>query len=332
MANEKKHVAGPARMTRRKAMMLGSASALMMGISARLSPVCAAPKSYDLKPVQVGDGLWMIEGATEYFSGENGGAIVNCTLIETAAGIVIVDTGSSRRYGEALREAVSNVTGLPVAAVVNTHHHPDHFFGNQVFKDVPIFALGQTAELARTEGDAFSDNMYRLLGDWMRGTEVTPPDKVIETGVLTIGGRKLRAIPLSGHTSSDLVLLDEKTGYAIAGDIAFLDRAPTTPHANLEDWRKSLAEVRALAPSAIIPGHGPVERDGSSLVQTRSYLDWLETTLNAAANEGLDMVEIMETRIPAQFAEMGAMPGEFIRSVSHLYPGIERSVLPLVNR
>ena len=44
------------------------------------------------------------------------------------------------------------------------------------------------------------------------------------------------------------------------------------------------------------------------------------------------MVEIMETRIPAQFAEMGAMPGEFIRSVSHLYPGIERSVLPLVNR
>ena len=95
---------------------------------------------------------------------------------------------------------------------------------------------------------------------------------------------------------------------------------------------QELAEVRALAPSAIIPGHGPVERDGSSLVQTRSYLDWLETTLNAAANEGLDMVEIMETRIPAQFAEMGAMPGEFIRSVSHLYPGIERSVLPLVNR
>jgi quinoprotein relay system zinc metallohydrolase 1 len=332
MSNEKNRIDKPVNITRRMALKLGGRTAIAMGISARFSPAYAAPKSYDLKPIPVGDGISMIEGATEYFTGENGGAIVNCTLVETPAGIVIVDTGSSRRYGEALREAVSNTTGLPVAAVINTHHHPDHFFGNQVFKDVPIFALGQTAELARTEGDAFSDNMYRLLGDWMRGTEVTPPDKVIETGVLNIGGRKLRAIPLSGHTSSDLVLLDEKTGYAIAGDIAFLDRAPTTPHANLEDWRKSLAEIQSLAPAAIIPGHGPVDRDGRSLVQTRSYLDWLETTLNAAASEGLDMVEIMETRIPAQFAGMGAMPGEFIRSVSHLYPGIERSVLPLVNR
>ncbi|MCC0020179.1 MAG: hypothetical protein H6888_03790 [Nitratireductor sp.] len=107
-------------MTRRKAMMLGSASALMMGISPARGPICS-PEVIRPQAVQVGDGLWMIEARPGNFGGENGGQL-STALIETAAGIVIVDTGSSRRYGEALREAVSNVTGLPVAAVVNTHH------------------------------------------------------------------------------------------------------------------------------------------------------------------------------------------------------------------
>ena len=59
--------------------------------------------TYDLVPRQVARGIWMIEGATEYFTAANGGAIVNTVLIETPEGILIVDTGPSRRYGEALR-------------------------------------------------------------------------------------------------------------------------------------------------------------------------------------------------------------------------------------
>jgi len=298
--------------------------------SARFPMVSAAPKKvYDLTPFKVADGLWMIEGATEYFTDENGGAIVNCVLVETQAGIVIVDSGPSKKYGEALLSAANQISGLGVAAVINTHHHPDHFFGNQVFANRPIHALSQTSALAASEGDAFSDNMYQLLGDWMRGTEPVPPNQALESSSLTVGGRTFRLLPLAGHTDADLALIDEKTGVMIAGDLAFLDRAPTTPHADLATWRQSIDYLAGIDVTAILPGHGPLDRNGVSLVQTRDYLNWLEQTLKNAAAEGLDMVEIMQIDLPEEFRKLGAMPQEFHRSVVHLYPEIEKAVMPL---
>ena len=288
-----------------------------------------ARHQYGLVPVQVTADLWMIEGKTEYFSKDNGGAIVNCALLRTEAGLVIVDTGPSLRYGEALRAVANGLQPLGIAGVIITHHHPDHLFGNQAFADVPIHALPQTRALAATHGDSYADNLYRLLGDWMRGTEPVPPNQDIEISRLSTGGRDFEILPLAGHSEADLALLDLRTGTLIAGDLAFHDRAPTTPSADLATWRQSLDTLQAVDAAGILPGHGPLDRTGSSLEQTRRYLDWLETTLRKAADAGLDMVEIQAQPLPEEFAAMGAMPEEFYRSVSHLFPEIELDALPL---
>lgn len=311
----------------RRAMLGAAVCTAASGLIPR--SVFASPTSYDLKPFSVADGIWMIEGSRDYFSRENGGAIVNCALIDTDIGVLIVDSGPSRKYGEALLDVARGLNGRGAAGVMITHHHPDHFFGNQVFSDKPIYALPETRALAASEGDGFADNMYRLLGDWMRGTEPLPPNKDITSSFLTIGGRKLKTLPLAGHTGADLAILDEKTGTMIAGDLAFLDRAPTTPHADLAVWRDALTEMSQQQASSIIPGHGPIDRKGTSLTQTHAYLDWLEVTLKQSASEGLDMVEIMDLPIPEEFSGMGSMPQEFYRSVAHLYPDIERAVMPL---
>lgn len=287
--------------------------------------------SYDLAPRQVADGIWMIEGATEYFSMENGGAIVNVTLVKGETGLILIDTGTSRRYGEALARTARKLDLRGISAVVNTHHHPDHFFGNQVFADKPIHALAGTRQAALDEGEGFADNMYRLLGDWMRGTEVVPPTQVIPGGEQAIDGREFTALPLSGHTVADLALVDRKTGTLIAGDLAFLDRAPTTPSANLTDWHAALDRLAEERPALIIPGHGPADPAGASLSQTRDYLSWLETTLRQGARQGLDMVDLIESPLPERFAAMGAQPQEYRRSVAHLFPEIERQELPRGN-
>lgn len=312
--------------TRRQSLGLlgGSASALLP-----LPAFANTPRfQYRLAPIQVADGIHMLEGSTDYFSLENGGAIVNCVLIETDLGIVIVDTGPSLRYGEALVELASQFSGQGTIALINTHHHPDHYFGNQAFGSIPIHGLATTQEQARLHGDGFADNMYRLLGDWMRGTEPIPPTHVIEGDTLTIGGRELKVLPLAGHSEADLVLLDVKTGTLISGDLTFYNRAATTPSADLAIWHQSLNTIEAEGASAIISGHGPVDYAGACITQTRDYLTWLEKTLYASANEGLDMVEIMNLDIAAPFDSLGSMPQEFHRSVSHLYPDIEKAVMP----
>jgi len=303
----------------------------LIGAASLPRTVFAAPKSYSLQPVQVARGLWMIEGTTEYFSDENGGAIVNCALLDTPGGLIIIDTGPSLRYGTELVRLARGLNPKGVAALVNTHHHPDHFFGNQAFDGVPIYALGETRVLAEIHGDAFADNMYLILGDWMRGTEPRPPTNVILGDTLEIGGRVLEALPLSGHTEADLALLDRETGTLIAGDLAFLNRAPTTPSADLGLWRDALDLLEGVEASGIIPGHGPLDKTGASLRQTRAYIDWLDKTLRDAAARGYDMVEIMGFDMPAEFAAMGAMPEEFHRSVTHLYGDIAREVMPLAS-
>jgi quinoprotein relay system zinc metallohydrolase 1 len=306
----------------------------MAGIAASLTvPAQAATRfAYDLQPIQIANGIWMIEGARDYFSQTNGGAIVNIAMLDTDAGLVIIDTGPSLKYGEALRQIAGQLTGRGVAGVILTHHHPDHFFGNMAFQDVPIRALSTTDKYARMHGDGYSDAMYRILGDWMRGTEVVPPNQSLPDGEITIGGRRLQLFPLAGHTEADLAILDTETGTLIAGDLAFYERAPTTPDADLGLWRESLSVLEQTGAAAVIPGHGPIDQTGASLIQTRAYLDWLDQTLRGAIDNGLDMVEVMEAPMPAEFARLGAQPQEFHRSVSHLFPDLEAELLPLLNK
>lgn len=288
---------------------------------------------YQLQPRQIAEGVWLVEGSTDNFAAENGGNIVNVGFIETAAGVVVIDTGPSRRYGEALRQRIEQVTGKPLLRVLLTHHHPDHVLGNQAFSDVPIAALPGTTRLLAEQGDAMAENMYRLIGDWMRGTEVVLPSEALEEGELEIGGRRLRLLALRGHTGADLAILDERSGVLFAGDLLFYQRALTTPNSpGLDVWLADLDRLEALPWKQIVPGHGPLATDAAPFVQMRDYLGWLDGVLRQGAEQGAEMNELIRAPIPERFAGVSLSRYELIRSVSHLYPRYERNAMGRVDR
>lgn len=283
-------------------------------------------------PEPIGDGLWLIRGADAPIERANGGAIANIAVIATDAGAVLVDAGPSLRYGRQLAVLARKLTGKPVVRVYVTHLHPDHSFGTAAFDPALVAATpALTAELGR-DGPGLSDGMYRLLGDWMRGTELHPPGRAVAAGAETIGGRTLRLLPLAGHSAADLAVLDEATGVLIAGDLVFHDRAPSTPHADLARWRATLDTLAALGPKAVVPGHGPFDRTGqAAIAQTRAWLDWLESALTEAVATGRSMVEAGALPIPARFVTMKAARYELQRSVAHLYPALEAKAWPRVD-
>ncbi|MFI8464797.1 quinoprotein relay system zinc metallohydrolase 1 [Stutzerimonas stutzeri] len=287
---------------------------------------------YTLQPRQIADDVWLLEGSTDNFDKANGGNIVNTGFIVTAAGVVVIDSGPSRRYGEAMRAAIASVTDRPVIKLLLTHHHPDHVLGNQAFADVPIAALAGTTELLREQGNAMAENMYRLVGDWMRGTEVVLPTETLAPGTLDIGGRALRLLALRGHTGADLAILDERSGVLFAGDILFYQRALTTPNSpGLDVWLEDLDTLEALPWKRLVAGHGPVADDAAPFVQMRDYLGWLDGLLREAANGGADMNEVTQSPIPERFAGISLTRYELIRSVSHLYPRYEAMALQRVD-
>ncbi|MFI8980902.1 quinoprotein relay system zinc metallohydrolase 1 [Ectopseudomonas khazarica] len=287
---------------------------------------------YQLQPRQIAEGVWLVEGSTDNFAAENGGNIVNVGFIETATGVVVIDTGPSRRYGEALRQRIEQVTGKPLLRVLLTHHHPDHVLGNQAFSDMPIAALPGTTRLLAEQGDAMAENMYRLVGDWMRGTEVVLPSEALEEGELEIGGRRLRLLALRGHTGADLAILDERSGVLFAGDLLFYQRALTTPNSpGLDVWLADLDRLEALPWKQIVPGHGPLATDAAPFVQMRDYLGWLDGVLRQGAEQGAEMNELIRAPIPERFAGVSLSRYELIRSVSHLYPRYERNAMGRVD-
>lgn len=287
---------------------------------------------YRLGPRQIAQGTWVIEGSTDNFQKANGGNVVNTAFIVTDAGVVVIDSGPSKRYGEAMRQAIAGVTDKPVIEVLLTHHHPDHVLGNQAFAEVPIAALAGTTELLRQQGDAMTENMYRLVGDWMRGTEVVLPTEVVQPGRREVGGHRLRLLGLAGHTGADLAIFDETTGVLFAGDLVFYERALTTPNSpGLDVWQRDLDTLQALPWQQLVPGHGPVASDSRPFAQMHDYLRWLDGLMREGAEQGADMVEMIRSPVPERFAAISLTRYELIRSVSHLYPRYEKQVMQRVD-
>lgn len=314
---------------RRRHFLLGTLLAAGGGLLARLAEAAPPPVfDYRLAPEPIGGGAYVLIGSTEYFSMVNGGNIVNTAFLVTDDGVVVIDTGPSLRYGRQMREAIAAVTDRPIVRVLITHLHPDHFLGNGAFQDRPILADRTTIDLIARDGDDLAENLYRLVGDWMRGTEAVVPNQVLDVTAEEIGGHRLHYLVLGGHTPSDLAVFDETTGVLFASDLVFHDRTPTTPHADLPTWLASLDTLDRLPYRVLVPGHGAVSHDRRPVAQTRRYLAWLDATLDQAAHAGLSMTEVMRLPLPPEFAAMSLARAEFQRSVTHLYPARVAGTLP----
>jgi uncharacterized sulfatase len=310
--------------------LLACALALAPTLALTAAEPAAAPAArfdYRLDARRIAPGVYVFIGLREDFSQENGGNIVNTGFLVGDSGVIVIDTGPSRRYGEQMLAAIRRVTPLPVVLTLNTHHHPDHFLGNQAFPAATLAALPETRRGIEKDGEAFNENLYRLTGDWMDGTERVAPTQVLAPGRRTPGGRDIEILALDGHTPADLVVVDHASGTVFAGDLLFHGRAATTPHADLAHWLAALRRLEAIPARQWVPGHGEVASDATPIRQTRAWLEWLAATMRAGAEAGLDMTEMLARPIPPQFRGLAEVEREYRRSVVHLYPAAEQAVL-----
>src|SRR3546814_13524609 len=98
-------------------------------------------------------------GLHEEVTAENCGAIANLGFIIGGKSVAVVDTGTTRQEGEALRAAVAVATDRPISHVVATHVHFDHCFGHCAFSDLPVrFVRHRNLPRALAERAGFHKN------------------------------------------------------------------------------------------------------------------------------------------------------------------------------
>lgn len=283
---------------------------------------------YKLEPIKISDNSYYFYGKKEYFSPQNGGNISNSAFIITNKSVIIIDTGTTVEYTKQAIKSIKKITNKPIKYIINTHHHPDHFLGNNAFKkDVKIYATTYTLNEIKNHGDLYITNMAHLIKDASYTTRLRIPTELLNKKSMKFDGYELEFYYLNGHTKDDLVILDRNTKTAYVSDLIFNERALATPHANFKKWIKSLEFMKNLDFKILLPGHGKVEYSKEVIVENIEYLKFIDDLLTNSAIEGLDIFEILsEAEIPEKFKNYAMFEEEFERTIINHYPKYEREV------
>ena len=149
---------------------------------------------------------------------------VSVCVVRGPSGLLLVDTRSSPRQADEIRSDLRELGDQPVLAVVNTHAHFDHTFGNQRFTSVPIYGHRRVPVHLETYERP-------MLATWVaRGEEpvqewaevvITPPTVLVDdTHRIDLGGRAVDLLHLGrGHTDNDVVLHIPDASTWLVGDL-----------------------------------------------------------------------------------------------------------------
>ncbi|HEX5496661.1 MAG TPA: MBL fold metallo-hydrolase [Mycobacteriales bacterium] len=193
---------------------------------------------------------------------------LNAGLVVGEGGCLVVDTCSTRRQAGELAEAIRRVTPHPWVAVVNTHAHFDHFFGNAEFGPVPLWGHRDCAAtiveygalMRRWLAAGARDRGHAKLAADYEAVELVPPDHTF-SGIaeLTVGGRPVRLRYLGrGHTHNDIVVEVPDARVVFAGDLVEEGAPPAFSDAFPLEWPSTLDALLPLLPGPVVPGHGDV--------------------------------------------------------------------------
>jgi cyclase len=229
--------------------------------------------------------------------------INNTGFLVGPQGVISIDTCATERRTRAYQDAIAAVTPMPVRAVVNTHHHGDHTFGNCLFPGAAIIAQ----ERARAEAIAFGpprDMPFWDGPDW-GGLSLDPPF-VTFPGQLALHAGDLRAevryVGTAAHTTNDCVVWIPERSVLFCGDLIFHGSTPFLLMGSVTGAVEVLENVvRPLAARVTVPGHGPVFTGAGPLEET---LDYLRFVLGLAARA-------RDAGIPPLAAARGADLGRF---------------------
>jgi glyoxylase-like metal-dependent hydrolase (beta-lactamase superfamily II) len=232
---------------------------------------------------------------------------VNVTLVVGDEAAVLVDTLSTPTQAAEMMAAARRVTNAPWA-VVNTHHHFDHAFGNAMVarqmpppaEEFPTFGdpdaavdtqvwaheeaarlLGHEETARRAAWEAVAKGSHPELADEVATIDLLPPNRLVLTNAaIDLGGRVVALAHLGrGHTAGDLVVHVPDADVVVAGDLVEESGPPQFGDAYPLEWAGTVAALlRLTSPeTVVIPGHGAPVGQGFVTGQHEEFteLEWL---------------------------------------------------------
>jgi cyclase len=230
--------------------------------------------------------------------------INNTGFLVGPQGVISIDSCSTERRTRAYQRAIATVTPAAVRAVVNTHHHGDHTYGNCLFGGAAI--IGQE----RTREQVIAMGAPRSLGVWDGpewGELTLDPPFVTFTDGLTLHAGDVRAdvryVGTAAHTTNDSLVWIPERSVLFCGDLIFNGGTPFVLMGSVEGAIEVLERVVApLGAATIVPGHGPVFHDTRPIEDTVDYLRFVLDVARACHTANVPPLEAARSTDLGRFA------------------------------
>ncbi len=220
---------------------------------------------------------------------------VNAYLVESASDVVAVDATLGLSDGRRLRARIDEL-GKPLAGVIVTHTHPDHYGAVTALvegSDVPVYAAGGVDDVIRRD-DAEKERILRpMFGEEWPLKRAFPTRRVRDGERVSIGNSSFRVVDVGpGESPHDSWWIFESNAHTrvFAGDLVYNHMHAYLADGFAEQWLNNLARAKRELPADVelFVGHGDPIRGLEMLDWQRDYIDaFLEAVRSGADRDGL---------------------------------------------
>jgi len=214
--------------------------------------------------------------------------------------VLVADTQATPAMAADVIRRIREVTDKPIKYVVLTHYHAVRVLGASAYKPQQILASQDTYDLIVERGEQDKASEIGRFPRLFSNVETVQPGMTWPTMTFTgkmtlwLGKLEVQLLQLGrGHTKGDTVVWLPQERTLLSGDLVEFDATPYAGDAYFNDWPKTLENVAALKPLALVPGRGPAligePQVQAGLASTGGFIADVRASVQAGVAAGKDL-------------------------------------------
>ena len=178
----------------------------------------------------------------------------NCNSYYIGGGVqALIDPGLSRYVPDLLKQMLADgIKKEDIKYIINTHSHPDHFQGAELFDQSTVKIALHRKELDFLKG--VGGELYGLFGISVPQMQINLP---LDDGKINLGDQTFKTILAPGHSPGSIGLYWPDRKVLFSGDVIFEQNVGRTdfPGGNGALLKKSIISFSELDLELLFPGH-----------------------------------------------------------------------------
>ena len=214
--------------------------------------------------------------------------------------VMVIDTQATPAMAQDVIRRIREVTDKPIKYVVLSHYHAVRVLGAAAYRPEHIIASQDTRDLIVERGEQDKASEIGRFPRLFRNVESVPPGMTWPTMTFTgkmtlwLGKLEVQLLQLGrGHTKGDTVVWLPQDKVLFSGDLVEFDATPYAGDAYFQDWPRTLDNIAALKPQALVPGRGAALQGAADVAKglegTRAFVSELYASVKAGAAAGKEL-------------------------------------------